>query len=246
MTINSINNQIPNNDFLVQKTGSGTTVTSTIQQTSNTASATAKEAISVAGGTASDAFTNYVVTGVTSWSKGIDNSDSDAYVISATGTPGTTNVCRIGVTGEVRRILQPAFYVESAALADDVTGNGTTYTPANLSVEFVDQNNDFDGVSTFTAPVTGIYLLRCDYYIFRATSSHTSNIESIITSNRTYTYQANLYNQGETLGNSEETHSCVILADMDASDTAYLTIKVSNGTKVIDIISLRFAGYLVC
>ena len=38
--------------------------------------------------------------------------------------------------------------------------------------------------------------------------------------------------------------------DMDASDTATMTVKVNNGTQIIDIVSngrdTHFSGYLIC
>lgn len=72
----------------------------TVSNTDNTNTASnAKNAISVGGASGGDAFTTYSVNGVTDWSHGIDNSDSDAYVLAASSALGTTNVARYSTTG---------------------------------------------------------------------------------------------------------------------------------------------------
>ncbi len=88
-------------DFAFARSNSGATNTLTLSNTSNTASSASNMAITVAGATAADPQTTYTVTGATSWSTGIDNSDSDKYVIAASTALGTTNVMTLDVSGEV-------------------------------------------------------------------------------------------------------------------------------------------------
>jgi hypothetical protein len=47
------------------------------------------------GANAGDPYINFLVNGVTNWSAGIDNSDSDAFVIAASSALGTSNRLRI-------------------------------------------------------------------------------------------------------------------------------------------------------
>ncbi len=84
---------------------SGGTLSYTLANSSNTASAQAKQVISVGGGTADDAFQTFTVTGVTNWSQGIDNSVSDSFVLSASTALGTTNVISSTTSGNVSFVL---------------------------------------------------------------------------------------------------------------------------------------------
>ncbi len=80
---------------------SGSAVQALVTNTSNTASSQAKIIAQVAGGTADDAVFQAIVNGVTTWSWGVDNSASDAFVISASATLGTTNGISISTAGAV-------------------------------------------------------------------------------------------------------------------------------------------------
>jgi hypothetical protein len=98
----AINNSINNT---VGGSNSGATNTFTVTNSSNTASSVAHEVISVGGASAGDAFTTYTVTGVTNWSLGIDNSDSDNFILSASTALGTTNVLTATTAGAVQCVL---------------------------------------------------------------------------------------------------------------------------------------------
>lgn len=78
----------------VGASNSGVTNTLTVDNASNTASSQAKVLVTVGGGTAGDAFTEYQVSGVTTYAVGIDNSDSDKLKITTGADPssGTTAV----------------------------------------------------------------------------------------------------------------------------------------------------------
>lgn len=77
---------------------SGAAVGQIISNTSNTASATALLQVKVAGTTAADPYTHYTVTGATDFVAGIDNSASDAFVISRGTALGTNNAISISAT----------------------------------------------------------------------------------------------------------------------------------------------------
>jgi hypothetical protein len=77
---------LPLGDLSVSRAQAGGDVFAVIQNTSNTASARAYQQIIVAGGTAGDPVTQYVVTGGTTWTVGIDNDDVDTFTIQPTGS----------------------------------------------------------------------------------------------------------------------------------------------------------------
>ena len=145
---------------------------------------------------------------------------------------------------EVTRPAQPAF-LEIAAAQTNITGDGTTYTII-YTTETFDQNNDFDGTSTFTAPVTGRYCFDVIISVQSLNSSHSLlNLDLVATSRTIRLISINPWaiqygNGGQLSGRC--------LVDMSATDTATVQVAVSNSTKVVDLIATEtaFAGYLVC
>lgn len=87
-----------NTSLTLSQSASGTALTSLIDNTSNTASSEAVLITRVAGSSAGDSYHLFTITGATSVSLGLDNSDSDAFVISANATLGTTNGVRMNAT----------------------------------------------------------------------------------------------------------------------------------------------------
>lgn len=121
-------------DLQLSSARSGATLQSLIDNTSNTANAEAQQLISVAGGTAADPYTTFTVSGVQSWSVGIDNSNSDKFKLSRGAVLGTNDVFVV-TTGDLVGITQStpiarfhitegtlgneAFRIESVATNDD-------------------------------------------------------------------------------------------------------------------------------
>lgn len=78
----------------------GGDVIASIENTDNTnAGSDAVLLIETGGASSGDAYIAYQITGTTSWSAGVDNNDSDSYVISAAGALGTNNVTRVTPAG---------------------------------------------------------------------------------------------------------------------------------------------------
>ena len=115
----------------------------------------------------------------------------------------------------------------SRFLASATSASGGTL---QLSTEIFDDNADFNtGTYTFTAPVTGRYFLHLVMY----KDDSASRTVSIVTSNRTYTVIVG------TTSSENRNYSFSILADMDASDTAYVAAPMSpDGTAY-------FSGHLM-
>ncbi len=89
------------NDLSLSVAESGGTVGFSLVNSSNTASSAAGLVVQVAGGTAADPIFQSVVSGVTTWSWGADNSASDAWKIAPNADVGTSTALTISVDGDV-------------------------------------------------------------------------------------------------------------------------------------------------
>lgn len=143
-----------------------------------------------------------------------------------------TNALDISAAGEVTQPLQPSFLVTAPSNTADVTGDGTEHI-MELDTEVYDQGSDFNtGTYTFTAPVTGRYLLCASVRFSGILDAHTYAYLLITTSNRNYTADDN-NPTAATYSVSGMTISTV--ADMDANDTAKLGTGVGGSTKVCEV-----------
>jgi hypothetical protein len=241
-------------NFDTTRSASGADVSITTSNTSNTASSTASYYATVAGGTAGDAQTQYSVSGTTTWTQGIDNSDSDAFVIAASTALGTTNVVHGSTAGEINYPLQPAFLAWLATNDTNATGAGALYTlgGGNALTEVFDQNSDFNTNGTFTSPVTGRYYLSCGIQFLSITAAMTFGLLQIGTSNRFYQMLQINAAASRTLSVADALNFAgSVLADMDAGDTATVTAQLSTGAGNTVTIGgtntfSRFSGFLAC
>jgi hypothetical protein len=153
----------------------------------------------------------------------------DIQANAIAGNGGTAGIL-IDSTGAVTMTSQPAF-LSRASAQSNVTGAGTLYTLI-FNTEKFDQNADFDATSTFTAPITGRYMINVMCRLTGITSAADSVNVQIVTSNNTLSATwtnvdsiPSVYTWGGTL-----------LMDMDASDTAVVKVNVSGeGSNVVDV-----------
>ncbi len=133
--------------------------------------------------------------------------------------------------GEITQPLQPSFLATDGTGGTDVTGDGTVYGQL-WPTEVYDQGSDFAS-NVFTAPITGRYHLTVTLGISHVLATHVFMLVTITTSNRNYTQRINypatataydLYPMGVN-----------VIADMDANDTASVTVNLVGGTKTVDI-----------
>ena len=145
--------------------------------------------------------------------------------------------------------ILPGFLAYNSAQDADVTGDGTDAT-IDFDTEVYDTGSDFSG-DVFTAPITGKYLLIAQVTDNALVASgHVSRRISIVTSNRNYDKAEQVLTTSET---SHAPLTIMVIADMDANDTASVNFDVTGGTKTVDInsagwnsgISTFFSGKLL-
>jgi hypothetical protein len=149
------------------------------------------------------------------------------------GITSSANATAISISAdeEVTMPKQPCVIAYQRSGQNAVTGDGTQYT-LQFTTEITDQNGDFDGTSTFTAPVTGQYFVSASGYLSGMTTSNTSLQWKYVTSNRTYhIQQSNTSNW--IVGDWKPTGSLIV--DMDASDTLTITYTHSGPSKNMNV-----------
>ena len=152
---------------------------------------------------------------------------ADAGVTGLTNSSNTTWMT-VSADEEVNLPLQPAFQVQHSGTQSNVTGNSATYT-CLWDTETFDIGSNFAS-NTFTAPITGKYLLTTNVTCSGVTSASDGFDLQILTSNR-------LYQTSEHL-----------VGDMDVSDTATVRIiGTGESGNVWDIggVTPKFSGVLL-
>jgi len=164
---------------------------------------------------------------------GLDDS-SDDLVIGLGSTLGTTSHIVIDETGAITKPLQPSFLCYNSAVDATATGDGTAVT-IDYDTEVFDQNGDFAS-DTFTAPVTGKYFLQVQVGLQDTEDATNTRYRMIlVTSNRTCVFHEQRVMRQDDGGQDIVLLNGSIVADLDASDTAYVQAAVYGGTKVVDI-----------
>ena len=155
------------------------------------------------------------------------------------GAGGSGSVVLDG-NGILTNPTQPCFNVRNSVSQDNIT-NGSAQTIV-FGNEIKDLNGDFSS-NTFTAPVTGQYLLTCMVRTDGQQSNTNYNSISITTSNRGYVISFN----GPEVWNGASffTQGGACVADMDANDTAIVTFLGQGGTDATDVTDAHFTGCLL-
>lgn len=219
----------------------------TVSHTDNTsASSEAIYHVSTGGTSSGDAYLRCAIGTARSYAVGIDNSDSQTFkintAVSSSVGPSTGSTIFSGTSdGYIRHPLTACASAYRAATAADVTGDGTAYLVI-FDAESFDQNNNFDtATGLFTAPVTGKYLITANVGLAGLTSSHTAG-NIYITAGGSII--RNFYNPAAMRDASDQmTMSISAICTMLATNTASITVVVSGGTKVVDILDENFGTF---
>ena len=176
---------------------------------------------------------------------GIDDSDGDSFKM------GTTSVSAypafiMDSSGQLTYPYQPCFSAYLSAYQYNIADNGTIIFDA----EAFDVGYDFNTTTgTFTAPVTGKYLLTYSVDVSSLDSAASYYWLKLLTSNRNY-YAPFIPTSLLLSSDGRMTFQNTVVADMDASDTAYITLDRSGGVTQADIVGggsqySWFHGYLL-
>jgi hypothetical protein len=182
---------------------------------------------------------------------GIDNSQSDRFVIANSAEVGGSDKLRIETSGAVIMPSQPSFIAKLTTGQANVTGNTVLFRSdnfANSQWNIMENRGSGFANGKFTAPVAGLYHFSLMINLEGLTSSHgyynltlftdtpQTNI-SITSSNpwaQCYTGSGNLITRW------------ALLVEMDANDYAYFGGYVYFGSQVVDVEpGTYFTGYLV-
>ena len=146
----------------------------------------------------------------------------------------------VDTSGRVTMSNQPAFLVHPSSTLANVAADANQQIP--FQTEVYDQGSNFSS-NTFTAPITGRYLLCTTIYGQELDGGIVYMELSIDTSNRSYTTI-------QEPSGSESVYaggSVVCIADMDANDTANVRVTVGGSSSTFDVIAAtRFSGALIC
>ena len=148
-------------------------------------------------------------------------------------TGNNTEAMRITGSAIITKPLQPAF---SAYASTGQSNISTGYTTIQYDTENFDVNADFDtSTYTFTAPVTGKYLLQANVTFSSLPLNAGWFFVQIITSNRGYNFSRTTTPYDADFGTTVFTLAQTAVADMDANDTAYVRFYQYAGTTSTDI-----------
>jgi len=167
-------------------------------------------------------------------------STSSQYALRAADKDNTA-LFSVLSDGSVTAPKQPAFSVHPASAQNNIA------VASNVTVVFgterFDQNADFAS-NTFTTPVTGKYQFNVNLYLQNLDSAADYYELRIITSNVTY---FSIFDPDFGQDAVLWTSSLAVLADMDADDTAHITLTQGGGDVQTDInVSSTFSGFLAC
>jgi hypothetical protein len=176
--------------------------------------------------------------------------DEDNLHISNSGSNGQFLSKQSGDTGGLTwaaagDITDSKFLAKITSARSNVTGDNTLYTATGaIWTETFDTGSDFVN-GTFTAPETGKYILGCLIQVDGLTSNHTRSSLKIVTSNRSFwVMDRHIWNEGA--GVSQVRFTECVVCDMDASDTAYITIQITATDKTVDVqVDTSFYGALL-
>jgi hypothetical protein len=160
--------------------------------------------------------------------------------ISSSMTSGTG--LNIDADGHVTKPLNTAFAVgQTSSLT---LANGHTMFSTGTTEQY-DVNSDFSG-GTFTAPVTGKYIIFLSFLTESLSDSATNFIQPrLVTSNRDHRSIRDLYRASYTGKDGHYAVQHSYLADMDANDTAHFLWGAFTATIAASAEYTTFRGVLV-
>ena len=198
--------------------------------------------VTIGGGAAADA--KIVFDGnAQDFHIGLDDS-SDALVIGKGSALGTTTSMFFDVNGIITKPLQPAFQAVPASEQANLALTGGGAVTIVFGTERFDNNGDFAS-NTFTAPVTGKYILTVMLRLKNIDMDAGFYSVRLVTSNKMYSLINTVTGLDEDISFYSLCNTQVV--DMDASDTAIVSVSTAaSGAAQTDVdTDSYFSGYLL-
>ena len=170
----------------------------------------------------------------------IQVSSDDVLIVDTAGN----EALKIDANGHVIKPLQPAFMATLSANVSNIAVSSSYSLVCNT--EIFDNNGDYDTSNgTFTAPVTGKYAL---YFNTRTESIPTDGSWwqwTIDASNRDVHILTSVAQFDQTTDYYGQ--NIAMIMDMDASDTAKMSLYINGGSQQVDINANAtfFGGHLI-
>jgi hypothetical protein len=144
-------------------------------------------------------------------------------------------------SGVITQPYQPCFRVYIAFTKTAVTGDGTPYPVIFDTIAFDTGSHYNTGTGIYTAAVTGKYFFSGILQLVGLLTSHTRIEWSITTSS------SDIKGRHDFTSNPFTKMTLPIsgILEMNASDSAYVTVTVYSSTKVVDILEGYFTGSLI-
>jgi hypothetical protein len=168
------------------------------------------------------------------FSMGILNDTSGVFkLVHGTGDLTASGIMQADEVGNVTfSLTSTTLYYKSSASAN-VTGDGTVYTLVCDTMIYDARANYNSSTGVWTAGVTGKYTFNCLIELTNIGASHTALDVILTTTNRTYYLDVsnpfNMQNGGALV------RSYSAVCDMNAGDTATLTLFVAGGAKTVGV-----------
>jgi hypothetical protein len=173
---------------------------------------------------------------------------SDTLFIQDGNGPIDLNGAEIDISGRMTNTNQPAFLARNSTNRLNVTGDGTNYLLIFNTV-IKNQGGLFDGVSTATAPVAGLYSVNGAITLYGLNVSYTIGTVYIVTSNRNYEFTLNPGTAADTGGNFTFFFPAGLI-ELDAADTVQIYVGVNGGTPTVNVVGAEILTFfnmaLVC
>lgn len=189
-------------------------------------------AASTTVGTGAEADTKIVFDGhAQDYYIGLDDTDDD-FKIGLGSAVGTTAHMVFDETGAITKPLQPCVLAKVASKQTNV-GGADTETDIPFGTEIFDQNSDFASPS-FTAPVTGRYLMLAEISITQIDTDATFYMLAAVASNRTL-YAGIIPANYLFSADAKMSITASQIIDMDVNDTLKIRLSQSDGATQTDI-----------